>query len=236
VFLHGGLACAATWHDFPEALAEATGCGALVYSRRGHGRSQPGPVRWPVSFMHGEARRWLPAVLRQAGVRRPILVGHSDGASIAILYAAARPAIDPRPLGLALIAPHVFVEERTITSIAALTREPARRDMLARLRRRHGRKAKGLFTAWTGVWLRDAFRSWSIEGEVARIARPMLVVQGDADEFGTLAQVEAIRARARVKACVLKGCGHVPYRDRWAETLEAVAAFVADQLGIPIRK
>lgn len=178
--------------------------------------------------MHDEARPWLPAVLQETGVRRPILVGHSDGASIALLYAARRPADGPNPLGLALLAPHVFVEGRTLRSIRALTQEPERRAMLTRLRRRHGRKARRLFEAWTGVWLRRTFRSWSIAGEVARMKRPLLVVQGDDDEFGTLAQVEAVRARSRApfESRVLKGCGHVPHRDRPAETLAAVAAFI----------
>jgi pimeloyl-ACP methyl ester carboxylesterase len=178
--------------------------------------------------MHDEARPWLPAVLQETGVRRPILVGHSDGASIAILYAARRPADGPRPLGLALLAPHVFVEGRTLQSIRALMEEPERRAMLTRLRRRHGRKARPLFEAWTGVWLRRSFRSWSIAADVARVKQPLLVVQGDEDEFGTLAQVEAVRVRTRApfESRVLKGCGHVPHRDRPAETLAAVAAFI----------
>jgi pimeloyl-ACP methyl ester carboxylesterase len=227
VFLHGGLACLATWHAFPQALADETGCGALVYSRRGHGRSEPGPRRWRVSFMHDEAHRWLPAVLRQAGVRRPILVGHSDGASIAVLYAARRQG-GPKPLGLALLAPHVFVEERTVTSIRALTTDPERAAMLKRLRRRHAGQAERLFEGWTRVWLRRAFRSWNIEREVARLTQPVLVVQGDQDEFGTLAQVAAVRARSRAPFAsrILKGCGHVPHRDRSEETLAAVGHFV----------
>jgi pimeloyl-ACP methyl ester carboxylesterase len=228
VFLHGGLACAATWHDFPDALAAATGCGALVYSRRGHGRSGAAPARWPVTFMHGEARRWLPAVLRASGVTRPILVGHSDGASIAILYAAARRG--PPPLGLVLLAPHVFVEDRTLASIAALREEPERRAMLERLARRHGHKAARLFESWAGVWLRAGFRRFDLSREVSRVTRPMLVVQGDADEFGTLAQVDVLRsnARAAVRCRVLRGCGHVPHRDRTRETLAAAARFVRD--------
>jgi pimeloyl-ACP methyl ester carboxylesterase len=227
VFLHGGLACLATWHDFPEALAQATGCGALVFSRRGHGRSGPAPKLWRVSFMHEEARRWLPSVLLQAGVRRPLLVGHSDGASIAILFAARRRG-GPRPLGLVLLAPHVVVEDRTVESIRALLEEPKRAEMLRRLRRRHGRKAGRLFEAWTGVWLRRSFRSWSIAGEVARVTPPLFVLQGDQDEFGTLAQLDAVRARARgpFASRILEGCGHVPHRDRPEQTLAAVAGFV----------
>jgi pimeloyl-ACP methyl ester carboxylesterase len=177
--------------------------------------------------MHDEARLWLPAVLRQTGIRRPILVGHSDGASIALLYASRVPVGAPRPLGLVLLAPHVFVEEVTVRAIRALAEEPARSRMLRRLRRRHGRKARRLFEAWTGVWLRPNFRSWSIAQDVARVKRPLLVVQGTEDEFGTLAQVEAVRSRSKapVESRILEGCGHVLHRDRSAQTLAATAAF-----------
>jgi pimeloyl-ACP methyl ester carboxylesterase len=234
VFLHGGLACLETWHDFPEKLARKAGCGALVYSRRGHGGSGPGPSKWPVAFMHDEARRWLPAVLDKAGVRWPILVGHSDGASIAVLYAARKRAGGPAPMGLALLAPHVFVEDKTVDSIAALTRGAERREMLKRLRRRHGRKASALFEAWTGVWLRGAFRRWSIQVDVGRVRCPILVAQGDEDEFGTLAQVAAVRKRARspCESQVVKGCGHVLHRDCTAETVAAVAGFIRRRLGV----
>lgn len=228
VFLHGGLACLATWRDFPDQLTQATGCSALVYSRRGHGASDPGPARWPVSFMHDEALVWLPEVLHAAGIRKPILIGHSDGASIALIYAAARLPAAPQPLGLGLLAPHVFVEDVCVASIVALREEPARSDMLMRLSHHHGANAVPVFEAWTDVWLRDEFRSWNIEACVERAGCPLLVVQGDQDEYGTLAQVAAVKSRARagVETLVLRGCGHVPHRDRAQETVAALAAFV----------
>jgi len=228
VFLHGGLACAESWRDFPDALARATGCGALVVSRLGHGHSDPGPSRWPVGFMHDEAEHWLTAVLRVAGVSAPVLVGHSDGASIALLHASRSATVR----GLVLLAPHVFVEDVTVASIARLTEEPARASFLARLRRYHGAHTETLFAAWSDVWLSSAFRAWNIEAAVSLVTAPLLVIQGDADEYGTLAQVERVRARARVpvEARVLPGCGHVPQRDRALDTLTALTAFVSAAL------
>jgi pimeloyl-ACP methyl ester carboxylesterase len=227
VLLHGGLACLASWRDVPEALAAATGCGVLAYSRLGHGASDAAPRRWPATFMHDEARDVLPAVLAAAAVRQPILVGHSDGASIALLYAASHPPPAPAPLGVALMAPHVFVEELTLASIARLREEPVRGERLARLARRHGDKAERLLDAWTEVWLRADFASWTIADCVAAVGCPMLVVQGDRDEYGTLAQVDAIveRAGGELDTLLLAGGGHVPFRDRREETLDALARF-----------
>jgi pimeloyl-ACP methyl ester carboxylesterase len=215
VLLHGGLACVATWRDFPERLAAATSREVVAHSRRGHGASPPGPAAWPVSFMHDEAAR-----LGELGLSRPVLVGHSDGASIALLHAASGAALG----GLVLLAPHVFVEQLTVDSIRRAWTDPS---FPARLRRHHGANTDTLFDAWCRVWTSDAFRSWNIEDAAARVTCPLLVVQGAADEYGTLAHVESIAARApQAELLVLPGVGHVPQRDAADVVVEAIAGWL----------
>ncbi|HEX6836631.1 MAG TPA: alpha/beta hydrolase, partial [Polyangia bacterium] len=210
VFLHEGLGSLSAWRDFPGKLASATGCAALVFSRAGYGRSPAKPGPWPVEFMHEEATAL-------ALDRDSILVGHSDGASIALLYAAAHPV-----RALVLLAPHVFVEDKTVASIAELGDE-----VRARLARHHAH-ADALFDAWRDVWLRPAFRRWNIEACLPRVRAPTLVIQGEDDEYGTVAQVDAIRQKlgAPCEALMLPDCGHAPHRDQPERTLAATTAFV----------
>jgi pimeloyl-ACP methyl ester carboxylesterase len=224
VFLHEGLGCAALWRDFPDRVAAATGRGALVYSRRGYGGSEPAPLPRPVRFMHDEAWDVLPALLAATGIARPVLVGHSDGASIALLHAARFPVA-----AVVALAPHVFVEDLSVASIARAGEAYRTTDLRARLARWHGANVDCAFRGWNDVWLDPAFRAWNIEREVEAIVAPMLVVQGTADEYGTLAQVEAIRrhARARLETLILDGCGHNPARERADETLAAIARFMS---------
>ena len=210
VFLHEGLGSLSAWRDFPARLAAATGRAALVFSRAGYGRSPPKPGPWPVEFMHEEA-----AAL--ALDEESILVGHSDGASIALLYAAAHPV-----RALVLEAPHVFVEDETVASIARLGD-----DVRARLWRHHDH-ADALFAAWRDVWLRPEFRRWNIEACLPRVRAPALVIQGEDDEYGTVAQVDAIREKlgAPCQTLLLPECGHAPHRDQPERTLAAMRAFV----------
>jgi pimeloyl-ACP methyl ester carboxylesterase len=214
VFLHEGLGSLSSWRDFPLSLATATGRAALVYNRAGYGRSPMRKAPWPVEFMHDEART-LAALIRDDEV---ILVGHSDGGSIALLYAA-----EHRVRGLVLEAPHVFVEDKTLQSIAALGD-----DVRERLGRHHDHAA-ALFDAWRDVWLRPAFRAWNIEECLARVHAPTLVIQGEDDEYGTTAQVDAIRRQlgARCETLLLPECGHAPHRDQPAKTLAAMSAFIS---------
>lgn len=223
VFLHEGLGSVSVWRDFPDRVASAVGLPALVYSRRGYGGSSPIALPRPVRFMHEEAA-FLPLVLAAAGVERTILVGHSDGASIALLHAAARPA---GLLGLAVLAPHVFVEELSVTSIEKARIAYETTDLRGRLERHHGANVDVAFRGWNDVWLSPEFRAWNIEEDVAKIRVPCAVIQGRDDEYGTLAQVESIRARVPgAEVIILEGCGHSPHRDRPEETLAAIAALV----------
>ena len=229
VFLHEGLGSVSTWRDFPKRLAEATGCGALVYSRAGYGGSDPVPLPRPIRFMHDEARV-LPEVLDAAAVREAVLVGHSDGASIALIHAGSGPS--PRVRGLALEAPHVFVEDVTVRSIekAAVHYETA--TLRRALERHHGTNVDVAFQGWNRAWLDPAFRSWNVEEFLPAIRVPVLVVQGEQDEYGTLRQLDAIEAGCAgpVRRLVLADCGHAPHRDQPDETLTAMATFVRETI------
>lgn len=223
VFLHEGLGSVSLWRDFPARVAAETGLRTIVYSRRGYGASDPAPLPRPVRFMHDEASRELPALLDALDARDALLVGHSDGASIALLYAASRPA---KLRGVVALAPHVFVEDVTVASIAKARVAYAETDLRQRLARHHA-NVDVAFRGWNDVWLDPAFRSWNIEGEVARIEVPLLLVQGEDDEYGSLAQLDAIEGRVPdVQRLVLPACGHSPHRDRPNETLAEIAAFV----------
>jgi pimeloyl-ACP methyl ester carboxylesterase len=227
VFLHEGLGCVAMWRGFPAAVAEATGCRALVYSRAGYGGSDPIELPRPTRYMHDEAARALPELLDAIGVRSAILIGHSDGASIALIHAGSDAS--HRIEALVLEAPHVFVEDISVTSIAAAKRAYDTGDLRARLERYHGSNTDGAFRGWNDVWLSDDFRAWNIEEYLPRIRVPALVVQGEEDAYGTLAQIEAIQAKSGgpVERSILPSCGHSPHRDRPNETLDAIVRFVA---------
>jgi pimeloyl-ACP methyl ester carboxylesterase len=233
VFLHDGQGCVDTWRDFPAALAAATGCGALVYSRAGYGGSEALPGPWPVSFMHDEALAALPEVIAALGVRDGFLVGHSDGASIALIYAAAAGAGAAGAAGgwlrgMALEAPHVFVEPVCLESIAklpALYRQP---DLWRRMVRVHGANAQACAESWVEVWLRPEFRSWNIEDLLPRVRCPVLAIQGDQDAYGTLDQLRAMAAGcgATTETLLLPGCGHTPHHQQREATLAAMSGFL----------
>lgn len=230
VFLHEGLGCVSLWRDFPARLAEATGCGALVYSRAGYGRSSPVSLPRPLDYMEREGTEVLPRVLAAAGIQRALLVGHSDGGSIALVYAGATPARET--LALLLEAPHVFVEERSVTGIEAAVREYRTGDLAARLRRHHGENLEGAFLGWSGAWLDPAFRRWNLERFLPGVQVPVLLVQGEDDAYGTAAQVETIArgiaGPARLR--LLPGCGHAPHREQAEPVLAEMAAFVREVL------
>lgn len=226
VFLHEGLGCVSRWRDFPRAVARATGCAALVYSRVGYGESEPAPLPRPLTFMHDEALRVLPEVLDLAVRGDVVLIGHSDGASIALIHAGAK---GERVRGIVAIAPHVFVEEVGVRSIAALRADydDPSTDVRQKLAKHHA-DVDNAVLGWSDVWLSPEFRAWSITEYLPGIRVPVLVIQGQGDEYGTLAQVDAVCAGVRggAERVVLEDCGHVPQRDRPDATLAKVALFV----------
>jgi pimeloyl-ACP methyl ester carboxylesterase len=223
VFLHEGLGSVSAWREFPARLCAAAGRRGLVYSRYGYGASTPKPPgeRWSPDFMHREAHEVLPALLAALGIERPWLFGHSDGGSIALLHAARHPVA-----GLVVVAPHVFVEDVSVTSIEAARVAYETADLRARLARHHA-DPDSAFRGWNDVWLDPAFRDWNIERDIAAITCPVLAVQGEDDEYGTLEQVRAIaRCVARTQLLVLPGCGHSPHRDRPEALIAEAARFI----------
>lgn len=230
VFLHEGLGSVSTWRDFPARLSEATGYGALAYSRAGHGGSDPVPLPRPLRFMHDEALIALPEVLDALSVREAVLVGHSDGASIALIHAGAVP--NARIHGLALEAPHVFFEDLTRRSIESAAGRYLSGGLRRALERHHGANVDVAFWGWNRAWLDPGFRSWNIEEYLPAIDVPVLLIQGEDDEYGTLRQLDAIErgCGGSVRRLVLPRCGHTPHRDQPRRTLEAMAGFVAEAL------
>ena len=225
VFLHEGLGCAALWRDFPDKVARDLGAPALVYSRFGYGHSAglDGP-RTP-RFMHEEALDVLPVLLDRLGIARPLLVGHSDGASIALIHAASS---GRDVAGLVLMAPHVMVEPICVESIAHITRTYAQGPLRARLARYHAR-VEDAFHGWSDIWLDPAFLNWRLDDEASALSIPTLLIQGRDDEYGTLAQIDRIEqlSRGPVERLVLDDCGHSPHRDQEAAVLAAIVSFAA---------
>ncbi len=226
VFLHEGLGCVTTWRDFPARLAGATGLGALVYSRAGYGHSDPVPLPRSLRFMHDEALLVLPEVLDALGIRDAILVGHSDGGSIALIHGGGVPGAKVR--GLVLEAPHVFVEDLTVASIAQAAETYGQGDLRRSLERHHRANVDVAFWGWNRAWLDPGFRSWNIEEYLPNIQCPVLVIQGEDDEYGTLAQIDAIEAGCGgpVRRLVLPRCGHSPHREQPEGALGAMVDFV----------
>lgn len=230
VLLHEGLGCVALWKTFPAELAAATGCRVLAYSRFGYGASDPVTLPRPLTYMHEEGIDVLPAVLDAAGVGECILVGHSDGASIAICFGGGR--ADGRLRGLVLMAPHVFNEPLSVASIEA-ARDAYGAGLREKLARYHGDNVDCAFRGWNDAWLDPGFRHWNIEPFCTAIGVPTLVIQGHDDEYGTLAQVDAIVAGipGPVDTLLLDQCGHSPQRDQPRATIDAIAGFVEGLAG-----
>ena len=224
VMLHEGLGSVGLWRRFPRALADATGRDVVAFSRHGHGRSGPPPRPRTPAFFHGEALEVLPEVLRLLGLTEPLLVGHSDGASIALVHAAHRPVS-----GLVLLAPHVIVEELTVAAIRETRHAYRHGDLRDRLARHHDDPDLA-FWSWCDMWLDPALRAWSLEPEAARVTAPTLLIQGEADPYGTLEQLDRIEAQARgpVERLVVPG-GHSPHLEHPDTVVDRIAAF-ADAL------
>jgi pimeloyl-ACP methyl ester carboxylesterase len=227
VFLHEGLGSLAMWRDFPQQLCTAVGARGLVYSRPGYGRSTPRDPEeaWGLDFMHRQAHEVLPALLGALGLQdeKPWLFGHSDGGSIALLYAARFSA---RLAGAIVLAPHIVVEDLSVESIAKAKTAYETTDLKQRLARYHD-DPDSAFWGWNSIWLHPPFKQWSIEDEIASIACPLLAVQGIDDEYGTLEQIRGIARRVpRTELLELPRCGHSPHKDQPARLIEAAAAFI----------
>jgi pimeloyl-ACP methyl ester carboxylesterase len=224
VLLHEGLGSVASWGDFASALAAATGTGVFAYSRAGYGRSSRSKLPRPVSFMHDEAREVLPRVLAAMGFRRGLLAGHSDGASIAAIYAGS--IQDHRVRGLALMAPHFFTEDMGIAEIARAKVAFEAGDLRAKLARLHA-DPDNAFHNWNGPWLDPEFRKWDITDALLHIRVPILIVQGENDQYGTVRQIEVAREECYcpVEVALLPDTRHAPHREAPEATLAAIADF-----------
>jgi len=222
VMLHEGLGSVRLWRGLPETLHELTGARVLAYSRFGHGESDPPPRPRTPTFMHEEALEVLPEVLSAAGIEEaPILVGHSDGASIALIYAASHPVA-----GLALMAPHVFVEQICVDAIRE-TRDAFEYEELRERMARHHRDPEVAFKGWCDVWLDPAFLDWNLEPLLPKIHAPAIMIQGRDDEYGTLAQIDAIqRGLAGPSERLIVSGGHSPHLEHPKEVPDAIASFI----------
>jgi pimeloyl-ACP methyl ester carboxylesterase len=224
VLLHEGLGAVRSWRDFPRRLAAQTRRSVFAYSRLGHGSSDLPPKPHTSTFMHEEAQEWLPAIMDAAAIDRAVLLGHSDGASIAMVFAALHPA---RVEALVLEAPHVFVEEVSIRSIEQTKTRYESGDLHERLQKYH-RDVGAAFRGWNDVWLDPDFRDWNLEQYLPSITCACLIIQCDDDRYGTLRQVRAIEAQlgGPVEALILDDCGHSPHRKRPDEVLGAIETFL----------
>lgn len=230
VLLHEGLGCVGLWKAFPQRLAIAAGCGALVYSRAGYGGSDPVELPRPLTYMHHEALAVLPEVLDAAGIERAIPVGHSDGGSIALIHAGE--VQDPRVAGLVLMAPHVFNEQLCVDSIAAAREAYATGNLRQGLARYHGDNVDVAFRGWNDTWLDPGFWHWNLEQYLPGVEVPVLLMQGENDEYGTAAQVEAIERQVagQVTTRWLPACGHAAHRDQPDAVIDATGAFLAETM------
>ncbi|HVO83918.1 MAG TPA: alpha/beta hydrolase [Syntrophobacteria bacterium] len=225
VFLHEGLGCIELWRGFPAALVEVTGLDGLIYDRWGHGKADPLTVRRPHRYLHDEAFDSLPEVLQECGVKEAILIGHSDGGTIALLYGARYRQ------GLRAIiteAAHVFVEEVTLVGIRETVKQYQSGDLKERLSRYHDDNTETLFRAWADTWLDPGFRDWNVESYLPQVMSPLLVIQGEDDEYATRAQVDAIvgQVSGPVRPLLVPRCGHTPHREAQDLVLQEMAAFI----------
>lgn len=226
VMLHEGLGCTALWRDFPARIAEATGQGVFVYSRAGYGQSDAAQLPRPVDYMTREAVDVLPQVLDATGLRSGVLLGHSDGATIAAIYAGS--VEDHRVRGLVLMAPHFFTEEMGLAEIARAGEAFRNSDLRQRMSKYH-RDAEQTFLGWNAAWLNPAFHDWNVAEVIDYLRIPVLAIQGIDDEYGTRAQIEEIENRiySPVEVEMLADCRHSPHFDQPEKTVGAIAEFIA---------
>ena len=225
VFLHEGLGCIELWRDFPAALVEATGLDGLIYDRWGHGSSDALTVTRTPHYLHEEAFESLPEVLTQCGVKDVVLIGHSDGGTIALLYGARYPK---GIRGIITEAAHVFVEDVTLAGIRETVKTYETTDFKEKLARYHGQSTDTLFRAWADTWLAPEFRTWNVESYLPQVTCPVLVIQGNDDEYATKAQVDAISGQVcgPARPLLVPDCGHTPHREARNVVLQAMREFI----------
>ena len=226
MLLHEGLGSVGLWKSFPERLVEQTGCCVFAYSRAGYGRSDPAELPRPLDYMQREAIVVLPEVLDAIRFKRGILLGHSDGASIAAIHAAS--VVDVRVRGIGLVAPHFFTEPEVLASITEARAQYENGDLRRRLARHHT-DVDNAFRGWSDAWLDPGFLSWNSEGIIGSIRSPILAIRGRDDQYGTIRQIEALEkgACAPLKVEILEGCGHSPHREQPDRTLAILNEFLA---------
>jgi pimeloyl-ACP methyl ester carboxylesterase len=225
VFLHEALGSIELWHDFPSSLVETTGCNALLYDRWGHGKSDPLDAKRTLRYVHDEALDSLPAVLKKSKVDNAVLIGHSDGGSIALIFAAEYPEV---ARGVISEAAHVFVEEITLEGIREAVKSAETTNLLERLSRYHGDNTEKIFRAWHETWLSPEFNRWNIEDCLPRITCPTLVIQGEDDQYGSEAQVEAIASQVSgpTKSLLIPNCSHIPHRQARDTVVQGMTEFI----------
>lgn len=225
VLLHEGLGCVELWRDFPEKLCRSSGYSVTTYSRTGYGNSTPIELPRPINYMRREAQLFLPQLLTRLAIERPVLLGHSDGATIALEFAAAFPQALS---ALILMAPHVFVEDEAIAAIDEANLAYDKGELRKKLERYHGDNVDNAFRGWCDTWLDPAFRSWDMRSALKNIQAPTLQFQGSADEYGTLAQTQSIESEngGQVTTVIFDDCGHSPHQDKPAETLNEIVNFI----------
>ena len=226
ILLHEGLGCVALWREFPAKLAQATGLGVFAYSRKGYGKSDPVTLPRPLDFMAREAQEVVGPLLDAIGLRRGVLLGHSDGATIAAQYGGG--VQDHRVRGLVLMAPHFFTEPGGLAEIAQVRDVYAQGDLKAKMGRYHD-DPEGAFRGWNDVWLDPGFKAWNVADVIDYFRVPVLAIQGHGDQYGTMAQIDVIEERsyAPVELLKLDDCGHAPHLEQSEQVLAAIADFVA---------
>jgi pimeloyl-ACP methyl ester carboxylesterase len=226
VFLHEGLGCIELWRDFPERLCEAVGRVGVIYDRRGYGKSSHLDGKWPPDYQETEAMVYLPEVLDHCGISSAVLIGHSDGGSIALIAGATLPG---RISGIITEAAHIFIEEITLAGIREAVAAFRETDLPVKLARYHGDHTGAVFFRWADTWLDPAFRGWNIEHFLHGIVCPLLVIQGAEDEYATEAQVTGIASQVSgpVETFMVPGCRHIPHLQAREVVLNHMARFIA---------
>ena len=225
IFLHEGLGCIRMWKNFPEKVSKHTGCPSLVFSRFGYGHSDPCPLPWKINFMHHEAKKLLPDIIKKTQIKNYILIGHSDGGSISIIFAGS--PCEKGLKGVITLAAHVFCEPTTVDCIRQAKINYEYRGLRQGLEKYHGKNTENAFRGWNDVWLSPNFIHWNIEKYLSRIKVPMLAIQGKNDPYGTLKQIDIIKNQMPyAKTCLIDDCGHSPHLEQPGKVLAAVTQFI----------